>query len=200
MHKVFISYYHADDQYYKNELVGWAERNNIFKDGSVDTGDIDDKDMTDQEIRCLIRDNYLRETTVTIVLVGQHTKYRKHVDWEIYSSMFDGPINKKSGIIVILLPSAKSSSFTAGHEEEKAAIYPGETDWITITERSEFERIYPYLSDRLIDNLLKPNAYISVVNWEHLTDERLRYMIECAYKDRLKCEYDLSRQMKRRNG
>ena len=200
MHKVFVSYYHADDQYYKNMLVDWAKDENIFIDGSVDTGDIDDEDMTDQEIRCLIRDNYLRETTVTIVLVGQNTKHRKHVDWEIYSSMFDGPINKKSGIIVILLPSAKSDSYTAGHEQEKPVVYPNETNWITITDRSEYERRYPYLSDRLIDNLVKSHVYISVVNWEHLTAYKLRYMIECAYNDRTKCDYDLSRPMKRRNG
>jgi hypothetical protein len=42
MHKVFISYHHANDQWYKNELVKFNEQHHIFDDQSIDTGDIDD--------------------------------------------------------------------------------------------------------------------------------------------------------------
>ena len=83
-HRVFISYHHDNDQGHKNALVKWANENDIFVDWSVDTGDISD-DLTDQQIREKIRDEYLRDSTVTIVLVGTETKNRKHVDWEIYS-------------------------------------------------------------------------------------------------------------------
>ena len=100
MHKVFISYHHANDQYYKECLVNMGKYYEIFIDRSVDTGDISDN-LTDQAIREKIRDEYLRDSTVTIVLVGLETKRRKHVDWEIYSSMIDGKINKKSGILVV---------------------------------------------------------------------------------------------------
>ena len=101
MHKVFISYHHSNDQWYKNELVKFGER--ISVDRSVDTGNIPDQ-WTDEQIRQEIRDRYLRDSTVTIVLVGTETKQRKHVDWEIYSSMYDGSVNKQSGIVVINLP------------------------------------------------------------------------------------------------
>lgn len=50
MHKVFISYHHANDQWAKEALVKWAEENNIFIDGSVDTGDIPDN-WSDEKIR-----------------------------------------------------------------------------------------------------------------------------------------------------
>ena len=96
MHKVFISYHHQNDQYYKDWLVEFAERHSIFVDASVDTRDISDH-LSDQAIRETIRDHYLRDSTVTIVLVGSETRRRKHVDWEIYSSMYDGKVNKKSG-------------------------------------------------------------------------------------------------------
>ena len=109
MHKVFVSFHHKNDQYYKDYLVDWAEENEVFIDGSVETGDISD-DLTDEEIRIMIRDDYLKDTTVTILLVGTETKYRKHIDWEIYSSMYDGKKNKKSGILVILLPLAQLNS------------------------------------------------------------------------------------------
>ena len=43
IHKVFISYYHCEDQDYKDELVEMGEENRIFIDRSVDTDDISDQ-------------------------------------------------------------------------------------------------------------------------------------------------------------
>ncbi len=103
MHKVFICYHHDKDQCYENYLVDAARQHRIFIDGSVNSGDIEDS-LPDEHIREIIRDNYLRDSAVTIVIVGQCTKHRKHVDCEIYSSMFDGTVNKKSGFLVISLP------------------------------------------------------------------------------------------------
>lgn len=95
MHKVFISYHHENDQWAKNELLQWNDEEEIFIDRSVDTGDISDE-LTDEEIRVKIRDEYLRDSTVTILLVGQETRFRKHIDWEFYSSMRNSPRNGKS--------------------------------------------------------------------------------------------------------
>ena len=197
-HRVFISYHHANDQYYKNELVKFGEAHDIFKDWSVDTGDISD-DLTDQQIREKIRDEYLRDSTVTILLVGTETKNRKHVDWELYSSMHDGKVNKKSGIIVINLPSTNCTYYGASHAGEKDIVFHETTVWTTITERAEYERRYPYMPERIIDNLLKTEAKISVINWDQLAPQKLKYMIEKAFEDRANCNYDLSRSMRRRN-
>ena len=196
MHRVFVSYHHKNDQEYKKILVDWAKKNKIFEDYSVGLGDIPEK-WDDQKVRETIRDEYLRESTVTIVLVGTETKFRKHVDWEIYSSMHDGKKNKKSGIIVILLPSAKSTYYTCGFDNEKS-IYP-EQKWISITERVEYERRFPYMPDRIIDNLLKSGVNISVINWDKVTVENLTLMIENAYKNRANQDYDMSRPMRERN-
>ena len=68
MHKVFISYYHKKDQYYKNKLVELGEQNSIFIDASVDTGDISD-DLSDERIREIIRDEYLRSRLKTPVSI-----------------------------------------------------------------------------------------------------------------------------------
>ena len=81
-----------------NELHG------LFIDASVDTGDINEN-LDDDAIRQKIRDDYLKDSTVTIVLLGIETKNRKNVDWEIYSSMFNGKVNKQSGVLVVNLPS-----------------------------------------------------------------------------------------------
>ncbi|MDD2215401.1 MAG: TIR domain-containing protein [Eubacteriales bacterium] len=198
-HNVFICYHHANDQYYKNELVKFGKEHKIFVDYSVGLGEIDDN-LSDQEIRQIIRDEYLQNSTVTIVLVGTDTKNRKHVDWEIYSSMYDGKINKKSGILVINLPSISgSSSIRSDHSGEKESVFSDVKSWVSISERAEYERRHPYMPDRLIDNFLESNSKISVVNWSDLNVEKLTILIENAFQDRANCKYDLSRAMRRRN-
>jgi hypothetical protein len=198
MHKVFISYHHENDQAHKEALLQFNAEHRIFEDASVDTGDIGD-DLDDETIRQKIRDDYLRDVSVTILLVGTETKCRKHVDWEIYSSMYDGKVNKRSGIVVITLPSTGCTSFHVVHNGEKESVYPSITQWTTVTDRTDFERRYPCLPDRIVDNLLAPNVKISVTNWDKINVGTLTFLIDAAYNDRRSCEYDLSREMRRAN-
>lgn len=203
MHKVFISHHHCRDQDYKEELGRFGESNGIFIDRSVDTGDISDE-LSDEAIREEIRDEYLRDSTVTILLVGLETKGRKHVDWELYSSMIDGKINKKSGILVVNLPSTGSDTAHAPHGgEEKRVVHPDVASWYSPS-RSDLEANYPYMPDRIIDNLAS-NAKISIVPWRKvapwskLTARNLEFLIEIAFRDRANCQYDFTRPMRRRN-
>lgn len=200
MHKIFISYHHFLDQNYKNSLVQMGDKYEIFLDRSVDTGDISD-DLSDESIRRKIRDDYLRDSTVTILLVGLETRRRKHVDWEIYSSMIDGQVNKKSGILVVNLPSTGNFLCTAPHFGEKEAIYPEIKNWENVNTRAEYERLYPYLPDRIIDNLLEREAKVSVTPWSKIENNPrvLKFLIDAAFEDRGKCQYDLSRPMRRVN-
>lgn len=107
-HRCFISYHHANDQEYKDKFVrlfdDWAD---IFIDKSVGDGDIDD-DCKTETIWQKIRDNYLSDSTVTIVLIGKETWKRKYVDWEISSSLRDTKNSSRSGLIGILLPTHPS--------------------------------------------------------------------------------------------
>lgn len=198
MHKVFVSFHHANDQWYKDELVRWGTENNVFIDGSVDMGEIPDN-WDAQHIREYIRDNHLKDTTVTILLVGTETKNRKHIDWELFSSMYDGKVNKKSGILVINLPSVCCQYHTLCTKEEKEAILPNQKTWISINDRSEFERRYPYMPARIIDNLLKKGVSISVINWNDLSVDKLKLLIDKAYYARSNNDYDMSREMRMRN-
>ncbi len=201
MHRVFISYHHGRDQEYKEHLIRLNTIAPVFIDESVDTGDISDN-LDDQAIRQTIRDEYLRQTTVTIVLVGQQTKNRKHVDWEIYSSMINGTVNKRSGIVAVLLPDANPDGyFTAAHTNEKATIYPEQgDDWTTVTTETEYRRRYPYMPDRIIDNLVDRDVKISVTGWAKIDGgnfDNLSLLIDNAYHVREQNEYDLSRAMRR---
>ena len=201
VHRAFISYHHANDQEYKAILLDRNERLGVFMDRSVDTGEID-PNLPDEAIRVKIRDEYLRDSTVTILLVGTETARRKHIDWELYSSMIDGQINKKSGIVVVQLPSTNPQHFTAAHGDvEKKQVYPDVNDWCSIDLRSEYERRYPYLPARMIDQLLAKDAQVSVTQWSCLGSDlgNLALLIDCAYRCRSSCNYDLARPMKKRD-
>ena len=104
-HRVFVSYYHADDQVYRDHFERlFSDIHDIMVSESVEIGDIDDTNLSTERIRQIIRDKYLRDSTVTVVLVGAHTWQRKFVDWEIGSSLRDTPRNPRSGLLGILLP------------------------------------------------------------------------------------------------
>ena len=94
--KVFISFYN-DDQDYKDRFVQKAR--NVIVDKSVDTGRIDDTSLKVATIRQRIRDDYIRDATVTIVLIGPCTWQRKHVDWEIGSSLRKTKKNPRCGLL-----------------------------------------------------------------------------------------------------
>jgi hypothetical protein len=198
MPKVFISYHHNNDQLYKEKMLEINRVHNIFTDGSVDTGEIDDS-LSDERIREVIRDDYLRDSTVTILLVGAEAKNRKHIDWELYSSMYDGIRNKKSGILVVYLPSTSCKYCTVSHEGEKTSVHPEIKNWVTITSRKEYEDRYPEMPPRIIDNLLAKDAKISVVSWDKIekSPDKLSFLVEAVHNDRTSNEYDLSMPMKR---
>ncbi len=201
VHRVFISYHHANDHEYKANLLALNALHGVFIDKSVDTGDID-PNVPDESIRVKIRDEYLRDSTVTILLVGTETAGRKHIDWELYSSMIDGQVNKKSGIVVVQLPSTSPKYFTASHGDiEKEQVYPEVSNWCTVDSRSEYERRYPYLPARMIDQLLAKSAKVSVTQLSRLGSDlgNLALLIDCAYRDRASCDYDLARLMKKRD-
>ncbi len=104
-HKVFVSYHHANDQWYKNKFETiFSNYHNILVSKSVQIGDIDTNLKTDR-IRQKIRDEYLRDSTVTVVLVGSETWKRKHVDWEIGASIRNTQFNPRMGLLGIILPS-----------------------------------------------------------------------------------------------
>ncbi|KFZ27472.1 MAG: hypothetical protein KQ78_00209 [Candidatus Izimaplasma bacterium HR2] len=195
--KVFISYHHGNDQNYKNELLRLNDIYDIFEDYSVDTGDIDDN-LPSEVIRNKIRDLYLQDSTVTILLLGSETKGRKHVDWELYSSMYDGKINKKSGIIIVNLPNA-NQSMCAFDNEEKQLVSPN-SNWIDYTYRSEYEKVFPFMPSRIIDNMVA-NIPMAVVNWNRISSDIgiLKALINKSHVRRKSCNYDLSSPMRRNN-
>ena len=108
VHKVFVSYHHENDQKYRNDFEElFHDDYQIFISKSVQIGDIDPNLKTDT-VRQKIRNEYLSDSTVTVVLIGLETWKRKHIDWEISSSLRHTESNPRSGLIGILLPTHPS--------------------------------------------------------------------------------------------
>ena len=166
MTKAFISYHHGNDQPYKEYLSQLAQYHKCFEDVSVSLGEISDDGRSSQKIRTIIRDQYLRSSEVTILLCGSETKHRKHVDWELKSSMIGTNLNPKSGVLVINLPSANSTSWYAAYPNEKTVVYPDyRGGWTDLETKTEYEKSHPKMPERILDNLVTKNVRISVVPW-----------------------------------
>jgi hypothetical protein len=110
-HGVFISYHDGRDdpaggdlEYRRTFEKLFHERAQVIVSRSVQDNDIDPNEKVDR-VRQLIREKYLANTSVTIVLVGAKTWQRKHVDWEIGASLRHTDANPRSGLVGILLPS-----------------------------------------------------------------------------------------------
>ena len=101
-HKVFISYYHEDDQEWKERLV--RIMGDKIVDRSVNIGDIVGNNPPTEDTLRRIRENYISDATVTVVLIGPRTWQRKYVDWEINAALRDTDHNPRCGLVGILLP------------------------------------------------------------------------------------------------
>lgn len=109
-HNVFLSFHHASDEYFKNYFeTQFSEIYDGFISKAVSDGDINTQLKT-ETIRQKIRDEFIRDATVTIVLIGENTWKRKHIDWEISSSIRDTTNNSRTGLIGILLPTYRCES------------------------------------------------------------------------------------------
>ena len=172
-----------------------------FDDCSVELGEIDDG-LATQTIRRIIRDDYLRDTQVTILLCGTETRFRKHIDWELKSSMIDGTVNRRSGILVIDLPTTSCDSWQTSLPGEKDAIYPDfTTGWFTVETKADFQARYPDMPERIVDNLVKPDVALSVVPWSRIENQpaNLKFLVDATARVAHGNQYDLSLPMRMRD-
>lgn len=139
-HNVFISYHHANDEVYKMEFERlFSSIYDVLQTKAVSDGDINPYIKT-ETIRQKIRDEFIRDASVTVVLIGAETWKRKHVDWEISSSLRDTQLNSRTGLLGIVLPTYPRSDTT---KYDQGTIPPRLQDNI----ECEFARIYNWSND-----------------------------------------------------
>lgn len=103
MRNVFVSYSHRLDQCEADDFRRkFGNSSMVFSDKSLENKDL--SYLSDDTIK----NNYIRpqlkQSSVTIVLIGAETGGRWWVDWEIYCSLRKSVGNERNGILGILLP------------------------------------------------------------------------------------------------
>ena len=107
MRNVFVSYSHRLDQTDADKF-----RNKFGDLSHPEKMAFSDRSLQNQDLSCLsdetIKNYYIRprirNSSVTIVLIGSETGGRWWVDWEIYYSMLKTVNNERNGVIGMLLP------------------------------------------------------------------------------------------------
>lgn len=165
-HKVFVSYHHANDQAYRDQFERmFADYHGIMVSRSVQLGDINELLSADR-VRQIIRDEYLQDSTVTVVLIGSETWKRKHVDWEIGASIRDTRNNPRSGLIGILLPT---------YQPPGQGLLQRIDHWGTTNNpyRKYYEKTVP---PRLADNVRR--EFAQIYDWSNDPNEVQRWIHE----------------------
>lgn len=149
MHKAFISYHHVNDQK-RADYLKTQYGNDIFIDRSL--GQPFPDYMSDEEILAKIRQDYLKDSTVTVVLVGSETYKRKWVDWEIYASLRPYGERTRNGLLGIRLPGA--TTLPARLQDNVDSGYAVLMDWENISWQLESK----------IDEAFKNREFASLIN------------------------------------
>ena len=104
--KCFVSYHHADQAYVDTFIRTHDHANDCFIArglGREMPGDVVGSRNTDY-VMSRIRQLYISDSTVTIVMLGANTWRRRYVDWEIASSLRRSSLSSPNGLIGIKLP------------------------------------------------------------------------------------------------
>ena len=103
--KCFITYHHADAQAVETFVKTFDHSGDVFivrRLGEM-ADDIVNSTSTDYVMRC-IRERYISDSTVTLVLAGRCTWARRYVDWEIQASLRRPAGGLPNGLLGIGLP------------------------------------------------------------------------------------------------
>jgi hypothetical protein len=106
--KVFISHFRGDRKEVDDFIQGFGS---VFIPKVLGANDNDEfiKSTNPEYVMQRIREKYLEDSSVTIVLLGSCTHSRRYVDWEIKSSLQLGRY-LPNGLMGIVLPSQNNTA------------------------------------------------------------------------------------------
>jgi hypothetical protein len=111
--KVFISYHHADAEEIKSFIQSFDHAADSFIARGIGvgmTGDIINSNNTDY-VMSQIRQEYLSDSSITLVMIGNCTWSRRYVDWELQASLRSGPTITPNGVLGIKLQSYAGTAY-----------------------------------------------------------------------------------------
>src|SRR5258708_1562614 len=108
--KAFLSYSRFDQVTVEAFITSWDDSEGVFIPRLVGAFENDLIASSDSDyVMGQIRQRYLGDSTVTLVLVGSCTHSRRYIDWEIKSSLRQGDVYTPNGLAGIILPSQGTS-------------------------------------------------------------------------------------------
>lgn len=182
MHKTFLSYHHANEQDLKNGIIE-SFAGASFIDKSVSDGDIS-TNVSEDYIMRKIREDYLGDSTVTVVLIGTETASRPFVNSEIQASLWG---ENPGGLIGVIRDEIYSSVFSSGVCSDTSCNcgigirtidwgYEHYLPWL-IKKNHSFSKLVPHYDDMdVYCSLVKYSDFIGIVNFiltRHLIKEIL---------------------------
>ncbi len=139
-HKCYLSYHEADRALVDAFVSAFGDEREAFSlrgiRGPEDLTESNDTDFVTGEIRR----RFLKDSTVTIVLLGACTWSRRFVDWEIQSSLRVAADGLPNGLMGILLDpegdrAALPERFRSNHDSGYAGYYRFPTDPLVLAGR-----------------------------------------------------------------
>ena len=117
-HKCFLSYHHADQRRVDDFIATFDAKHDVFITRGITMPDDVIRSEDPTYVMRRIRELFLGDSTVTIVLVGECTWARKFVDWEVQASLRQPADGLPNGMLAVLLSKTK----TSGHLPERVEL------------------------------------------------------------------------------
>lgn len=187
-HKCFVSYKKEDD-YYKKELVKMFKEEDII-DKTLDRV-IDSQDGN--YIMQVIRDDYLKDSTVTICLIGVHSSENEGRDYlgrhknyfiirELQASLYNGKNNTRNGILGVVIPEMYDSIYKGSYSCSECG---GNHNWVKMDDDTvirEFSQNY-YIEPHDGCAWNEEQRYCILVKWDDFVKNPEKYVNQ-AYNKR----------------
>ena len=106
--KCFVTYHHADETQVSNFVSTFDHEGDVFivrRLGEMPSDIVDSNDSG--YVMRRIRENFISDSTVTLVLAGACTWARRYVDWEIQACLRQGTSELPNGLLGIPLKGFK---------------------------------------------------------------------------------------------
>ena len=203
-HKCFISF-KSEDQKYRDKIDSLFDKKDVINKGLDKRINSDDADY----IMKKIREDYLKDSTVTLFLIGEHSSEQEGTDGlgrdrnyfikkELQSSLYNGYGNTRNGILGVVIPSMYDRIFkgeytcpTCGNKHNYVAI----DDSTVIKEFSENYYLKPHEGCAWNED----ERYCTLVKWDDFIKNPEKYINEAFAKRNTKLYDKVHVNIKRGN-
>ncbi|MCQ2079435.1 MAG: TIR domain-containing protein [archaeon] len=194
LHRIYISCDYAHDGEYRDRFLEMDRYWRLFSSARMR----DDTEIVSDPVRRTamddVRRDWIRDSTVLVLLCGRHTRYCPIVDREVASAMTNNYTYSRLGILVIALPDSGNNECLCG---EDSVLYDRYGRHDRPDTMYELSRLLPGVPMRIIDSI-RSDCPISVVSWDHVVKDhdRLVELIDRAHRRRSTNRYDNSCQLR----